>query len=1409
MRLFAASLLATFHLLCGLMAIAQPITAFASARLAQAPPKQGNMKPADIDFSGHNHPAGTKLEPLDQTNTIKLDTIRFKRLLQGTDSDEVINAIYVTRQDPYGFIWFGGEHGLARYDGHDIKIYQHNANNPSSLTSNAIWDIVFDHDGVMWLATDAGLGRYNAASDDFTSFRSKGLTANSITGDSVRALAVDSHNNLLIGTDNGFNILDADRRNYQSFTDRPEDPYRLPSAAIHAVYSEANGDIWLGTTESGLIKLQRKPFAIEVFAHNPAQPSTIGHNRITDIIRDHTGALWVSSFGGGISRMNADAKTFTNYRNDPNNAHSLGSNTVWNIFEDSLNNLWVATDHGGLARYNYATDDFSHIKHNPYDTSSLSSNNIRSVFEDKQGDLWIGAFPIGTNFFDRSSTVFQNYAHLPHQATSLSHSTLLTIQKSQQGHLWIGTEGGINAFNTHTHQSRRYTAKPGQAGHLQSNAVLSIAEAQNGDLWVGTWSGGLHKLDTSSNTFTQFLPDAANLANPNTVNSAYIWSLLIDKDKNLWIGTETGGLNFLETKTGKFKHYVSSDPATAHHVSNAHVWTLLEDSSGAIWAGTLHGLNKFNKDTQTFEHYFSDPSNPQTLSNNRVISLLEDTQKQLWVGTQGGGISILDPARKYFNHITLKDGLPSSNVASMVQAPDGKVWATTDKGVVSIELNTHAASGSMPSQSNHGPHSQAKYLIKHYQKSHGLIGNNFNRDATYIDEDGLLYLGSTEGLSIVDVNKINTHTSPPQAVFTDLKIFNESVTGLAEGSPLKDAIYKTNAIELDYSQRVFSVSFSALSYRSANRNQYAYLLEGFDKKWNDVGNKHTANYTNISPGKYTLKVKAANAAGVWSTTNSELKITIKAPYWQTWWAYSVYMFVLFVFIWAYTRQKAKRVELQQEREVNAQLVKIDKMKDSFLANTSHELRTPLNGIIGLAESLRDSCCDELEAAKISQLNMIVSSGKRLSHLINDILDLSKLADRQIELKLQPVDLRYLTDTVITLLAPLTNNKPIKLQNEIPNPFYAVEADENRLQQIMFNLIGNAIKYSDQGYVKINAQQDDATTTIRVKDTGIGIAPEDLKTIFQSFCQLEHTDAREHGGTGLGLAITKQLVELHGGKMDVISQPGKGTTFIFTMPTSKTLSQSDKHKKIEVPPPTDIFTASKSKVVTVQGSVRSTLDDTLNNSQENSQDNSQHNTQGTLQNNTHQNNTQQNNIQKHTLDTRSDKQSSGAVHHKKSDKNTAKSKLKVQPLKTRCPLTILSVDDDPVNRMVLKGILKLHDYNVIEADNGETALQKIAEHPEIDLVVLDVMMPKMTGYEACEILRKEHPLYELPVIFLTAKDVESELTQGFLSGGNDFVSKPVKKEELLARIKAQLTMLLHARSLANNVNSEAVYNPALK
>ena len=410
-----------------------------------------------------------------------------------------------------------------------------------------------------------------------------------------------------------------------------------------------------------------------------------------------------------------------------------------------------------------------------------------------------------------------------------------------------------------------------------------------------------------------------------------------------------------------------------------------------------------------------------------------------------------------------------------------------------------------------------------------------------------------------------------------------------------------------------------------------------------------------------------------------------------------------------------RRKLVQEKRVNLRLQRVDKLKDQFLANTSHELRTPLTGIIGLAESLKDGAAGEQSSKAKKNLGMIVSSGRRLSTLINDILDFSKLKSHELQLDLAPIDVYAITDVVIHLSQPLTQAKDVKLMNMVPKDLPPVEADENRLQQILFNLVGNAIKFTDSGYVKVSANIKDDEVILMIEDTGIGIPEDKLETIFSSFEQIEGDDSRSYGGTGLGLTVTKQLVELHGGSISVESELGSGAIFSFSLPKSD--------KEIG-----DIQTG-REMMVEDNGGATTGDDDTID--------------------------------------------------------EAIEEEISV-PMQSN-GIRLLIVDDEPINLEVLDNHLTMQGYEVVQAQNGEEALKLIEDDKDFDLILLDIMMPKMSGYEVCEKLREAYLPNELPVVMVTAKTGISDIVQGLDTGANDYLTKPFSKDELLSRIKTHLNL----------------------
>jgi len=354
---------------------------------------------------------------------------------------------------------------------------------------------------------------------------------------------------------------------------------------------------------------------------------------------------------------------------------------------------------------------------------------------------------------------------------------------------------------------------------------------------------------------------------------------------------------------------------------------------------------------------------------------------------------------------------------------------------------------------------------------------------------------------------------------------------------------------LSYKNTGLSFEYAALHYAAPESNQYAYKMEGLEKEWNYVGNRRFATYANLAPGDYMFRVKGSNNDGVWNETGTSIKITIPPPPWETWWAYTIYVLILIGIIAGYIRSQGKK--LAYERSVNERLRQVDRLKDEFLANTSHELRTPLHGIIGIAESLIKGATGSLPGRTLANLQMVALSGKRLNNLVNDILDYSKLKEKDLALQRKAVDLRSLTEVVMLMYKPLVAAKPLELKREVGGDIPLVYADENRLQQIMHNLIGNAVKFTPAGIVTITAsrrkQAGKDVVIIKVTDTGIGIPADKLEVIFQSFEQVDASTAREYGGTGLGLSISKQLVELHGGVIGVESEVGKGSSFWFTLP----------------------------------------------------------------------------------------------------------------------------------------------------------------------------------------------------------------------------------------------------------------------
>ncbi|MFK5969034.1 MAG: two-component regulator propeller domain-containing protein [Candidatus Marithrix sp.] len=1210
--------------------------------------------------------------------SVSVRSLEFKNL--SIDAGLSQGTIYTILQDKQGFIWIGTQDGLNKYDGYDFIVYRHDPQNIHSLGHNEIFSIYEDRAGTLWIGTGGGLERYDREHDRFIHYKNDPQNPYSLSHNNIWSIYEDNQGFLWIGTNGGgLNQLDRQTGKFIRYQHDPQNPHTINHDSIWPIYQDKNNNLWIGTDGGGLNKFNYQEQKFTHYLLNDKNPYNLSNN-VASIYEDNTGTLWVGTLNG-LHIFDREQEKFTSYFHNPNNINSLRHRAVWNIIEDHKNRLWIGTG-GGLNLFNRDTKIFTKFQDN-----SNNLNVIFSLYQDRANIIWVGTEGNGLSYFNCDQEKFTHYVHEPNNNNSLNDNEIFAIYVDDEDVIWVGTEyGGLNKFN----QSKvtHYQHDPRNPNSISSNEIQVIYEDSNDILWIGTYGGGLNRFDREKFVTYKNIPH-----NLKSLSNDYVLSIHEDHANNLWVGTRDG-LNKFDQKNNSFKRY-NYEANNPDSLSYKEISVIYEDSKNNLWIGTQgEGLNKLVQDK--FIRYQHDKKNPTSLSNNDILSIYEDKIGNLWIGTLGGGLNKFDG--KQFT--TYRKSLPNYTVYGILEDEKGYLWLSTNKGLAKFSPKTG--------------------LSKNYDVSDGLQSDEFNTGAFYKTRHGEMLFGGINGFNKFNPNLIKDNSYIPPVVITELTVFNKPVK-IGVDSPLQQHINVAKKLTLSYKQTFFSFELATLNFLKSEKNQYAYKLEGFDQDWNYIGTRRNAYYTNVPYGEYIFKIKGSNNDDVWNELGNELKITILPPPWQTWWAYVLYIILLLTIIASYIRHQklkliAKQRELEYEKQLAIQLKAADRLKNEFLANTSHELRTPLNGIIGVAEYLIDGSAGKINQDLHTNLTMIINSGQRLANLVNDILDFSQT--EHINLQIKPVNIHSITDTVLKLTQPLIGGKKLELLNSITPNTISIDVDENRFQQILYNLVGNAIKFTNTGTITVSAKiltsTSNPSVAITVKDTGIGIVPEKIDRIFVAFEQADGSTARIYGGTGLGLAVTKKLVELHGGTINVKSQFDIGSEFTFTLPSVQSALRTE----------------------SVNDSNATTLPLKLPKYLEN---------------------------------------------------NNLISSLSIANDSITNTDYILVVDDDPINRQVVVNHLILHNYNIQQAESGFKALEYISKRKP-SLILLDIMMPQMSGYEVTKKIRETWRADELPIILLTAKNQIDDLVIGLESGANDYLTKPVSKKELLARIQTHLHIL---------------------
>ncbi|HKY55133.1 MAG TPA: two-component regulator propeller domain-containing protein, partial [Anaerolineales bacterium] len=798
-------------------------------------------------------------------------------------SQSSVRAIF---QDSRGFLWFGTEDGLNRYDGYTFKSYKPEPSNPKSISSGWINAIAEDKDGYLWIGTSlGGLNRYDPLKGEFTQYQHIEAEPTSITDNHISALFVDQDNGLWVGTLNGLDRFEPETGSFHHYPYMEVQPKtgeenvnspdaqtiisniryypsstqsnKLSSKNVSTIYQDSSGRLWIGTSDGGLNRFDEEAGTFTIYQNMEDKPftgvnksTTISSNRVTSIVEDLQGDLWIGT-NNGLNRFDPQTAIFQLFMNDENDPGSLVSNAINTLYADRTGNLWIGTSNG-LDRLPETRDGFIHYNHDPSFSKSLSTNQIVSIYEDRGGVLWFGTYAGGVNKYDRARAKFAYYRHDLNDLNSLSGNVIFPIYVDQQGFAWIGTDReGLNHFNWRTGENTRFMHDPDNPNSLGSNSLISIFEDSKGMIWLGTWQS-LDRYDPNLKTFTHFTHDESNL---DSISSNRVYAIHEDGNGQLWFGTSVG-LDRFDRETNVFTHY-RSEPDNDVTLSGSKVTAIHEDDKGNLWVGTAEsGLNRFDPRTETFTHFRHHPRDQKSISSDSIQSIYQDTQGRLWIGTAGGGLNLYHPETNDFTFYLEKDGLPNGFVYGILEDDQGHLWMSTNFGISRFDPETKA--------------------FRNFNADDGLQSNEFDSYAYAKGRDGEFYFGGINGLTVFHPSNITDNPYVPQVTLTSLTQDDQPIA-------LDTSVETAREVTLEWPQNSLEFEFAALSYNQPNKNHYAYMLEGFDTNWHFIGTKRSGRYTNLPGGKYTLLLKATNSDGVWTETPAQLNVIVIPPYWQTVW----------------------------------------------------------------------------------------------------------------------------------------------------------------------------------------------------------------------------------------------------------------------------------------------------------------------------------------------------------------------------------------------------------------------------------------------------------------------------------------------------------------------------------------------
>ncbi len=836
---------------------------------------------------------------------VRGSAVKFKHITQDQGLSQ--NSVFAIMQDSNGFMWFGTQDGLNRYDGYEFIIYRPEPGNPGGLIDNDVSSICEDSDGYIWIGTPgSGLSRFDRRTGTFRQYRHLPGSNASLSHDYIGKLLEDSRGDMWIGTGRGLNRYDRDTDGFIYVALGTGDSEETEGPGITEIYEDHSGVLWIGTAMAGLYRYDREKGTFTAYRAEFSNPQALTSNRINLIYEDQKGVFWLGT-EFGLNVMDRKKGTFERYLSLPGESGSLSHNLVQSMGEDASGQLWVGTLEG-LNRFDRKTGRFIRYRYDPDNPTGISHDNIIDIFRSRSGILWMGTPGGGLTVLDYYGNRFDTYRGEPNNPTGLSHNMVYSFSQAPDGNIWIATQGGgISRFNPETDQFSQFRTDPQKRNSLVSNYLSCVLADRDGIIWIGTIGAGLNRFDPGNGTFSLLRFDPGN---PSGISSNFIRTMTQSRGDAgyIWLGTLGGGLNRMDPKTGnciRYSLHIEGDPDS---MRGNGIRALIEDRDGILWIGTHGGgLYRFDPETAAFKRFFNRKDDPATLTIDYIGCLHEDHEGNLWIGTLGGGLNMMDRKTGKFSSYRNTEGLPNDVVYGILEDERGHLWISTNNGISKFDADTRS--------------------FHNFCVQDGLQSNEFNGGACLRASDGRMYFGGVKGFSAFYPEEVKSNPYMPPVVITDFQLFNKPVPiQPGPGSLLPQHISYVKEIRLSHKYNVISFEFAALNYSIPDKNRYSYKLEGFDESWVFTGSrKRFAYYTNLDPGTYVFRVRGSNNDGIWNDEGASLTIVVEPPFWKTWWFQLLGLLVILTLsVWAYknrTRELSQRTRLQTELQTarNAQM----------------------------------------------------------------------------------------------------------------------------------------------------------------------------------------------------------------------------------------------------------------------------------------------------------------------------------------------------------------------------------------------------------------------------------------------------------------------------------------------------------